>query len=713
MDIVKEFKDQIPEAALGFLVGSKEVKEELLRALSSVQDSESQRKADEVDRVDSEAQRKTNESAREEAESVRANAESQRRANEVDRVDSEAQRKANELAREEAEEARRKLLDRFGGVATPSTNPGTPTTNTFYIATEAGIYVNFNDLTLTSGENALLVWNGVAWAKELFCHGQKSVEWQSGFILPSGGNLTVTSHGDIKHAILDCTEKQEFFVKYCRCTSFVPAWCFVDKNNAVISRYDGGGAAIVNSVVVVPTGAVKVIFNSFFYTTAQGAVSYWPNNSVENFLREKLSEIETRQDGLIDEFDSISTSVEQNASIIGRKTTIKPLTSADYSGLIYDGSGFVKSNAGYNSFIIPLKEGEYFRMFTAGTVATIPNGFVFEEFPSLGEQPYVNKYYNTQLAAGFYPSAQQRFIVFNISPSSYTDGFLSYPIQASGLCKEIEILQEQGPALLGKTILCLGDSITEFKYQGKRYSDYLADITGATVINGGIGGAQMGRRVGIPASLEFEYAGQAYACLDLPSLAEAINTGDFTAQTAAANWLATNANYNNVEIINTLKAVDISKVNIVTIFIGTNDVGGVLGELGEVGNSSSTLNRSQGFQWAIQKLLTANPNLRIYYFCPMPRYFGDLREAWDDAKWCDNYETNGIKFIDMVNFQIELAKYYKIPVCDMYRTMGINQWNIKSIMNSSSGDGTHPYLGFRMIANKIASFIIANNNLNA
>ena len=71
MDIVKEFKDQIPEAALGFLVGSKEVKEELLRTLSSVQNSESQRNA--------------NESAREEAESVRVNAESQRKANEVDR----------------------------------------------------------------------------------------------------------------------------------------------------------------------------------------------------------------------------------------------------------------------------------------------------------------------------------------------------------------------------------------------------------------------------------------------------------------------------------------------------------------------------------------------------------------------------------------------------------------------------------------------------
>jgi lysophospholipase L1-like esterase len=314
--------------------------------------------------------------------------------------------------------------------------------------------------------------------------------------------------------------------------------------------------------------------------------------------------------------------------------------------------------------------------------------------------------------SGFYPSEQQSFLVVNISLSSYTDGLISYPVQASGLCKEIETLQEQGSALLGKTILCLGDSITEFKYQGKRYSDYLAEITGATVINGGIGGSQMGRRTYIPTSLELENAGQAYACLDLPSLAEAISTGDFTAQTAAANWLAANANDDNTGIISTLEAVDISKVDIITIFIGTNDVGSPLGELGEVGNSSGTLNCSKGLQWAIQKLLTANPKLRIYYFCPMPRYFGDLREAWDDAKWCDNYEISGIKFIDMVDFQIELAKYYKIPVCDMYRTMGINQWNIKSIMDSSSGDGTHPYLGFRMIANKIASFIIANNNLN-
>ena len=66
----------------------------------------------------------------------------------------------------------------------------------------------------------------------------------------------------------------------------------------------------------------------------------------------------------------------------------------------------------------------------------------------------------------------------------------------------------------------------------------------------------------------------------------------------------------------------------------------------------------------------------------------------------------------MVDHQIKLAQYYKIPVCDMYRTMGINQWNIASIMRGDIADGTHPYKGLKMLANKIVSFIEANNNLN-
>jgi hypothetical protein len=52
----------------------------------------------------------------------------------------------------------------FMGIATPSTNPGTPDQNVFYIASIAGTYTNFNGIELDAGEVAFLTYNG-AWAK--------------------------------------------------------------------------------------------------------------------------------------------------------------------------------------------------------------------------------------------------------------------------------------------------------------------------------------------------------------------------------------------------------------------------------------------------------------------------------------------------------------------------------------------------------------------
>ena len=52
----------------------------------------------------------------------------------------------------------------FAGIATPTTNPGTPDGNVFYIAMEAGIYSNFNNQSLEDGLN-LLIWNGNVWSK--------------------------------------------------------------------------------------------------------------------------------------------------------------------------------------------------------------------------------------------------------------------------------------------------------------------------------------------------------------------------------------------------------------------------------------------------------------------------------------------------------------------------------------------------------------------
>lgn len=53
----------------------------------------------------------------------------------------------------------------FVGIATPSTNPGTPDQNMFYLASTAGTYTNFGGLVLADGEIAILKYNG-AWSKD-------------------------------------------------------------------------------------------------------------------------------------------------------------------------------------------------------------------------------------------------------------------------------------------------------------------------------------------------------------------------------------------------------------------------------------------------------------------------------------------------------------------------------------------------------------------
>ena len=51
----------------------------------------------------------------------------------------------------------------FAGIATPTTNPGAPDGNVFYLATQAGTYTNFGGAELEAGLNILL-WNGSSWS---------------------------------------------------------------------------------------------------------------------------------------------------------------------------------------------------------------------------------------------------------------------------------------------------------------------------------------------------------------------------------------------------------------------------------------------------------------------------------------------------------------------------------------------------------------------
>lgn len=53
----------------------------------------------------------------------------------------------------------------YDGIATRTTNPGTPKTKVFYLPTEVGEYPNFSKLSVVENEIAFLYFDGTNWAK--------------------------------------------------------------------------------------------------------------------------------------------------------------------------------------------------------------------------------------------------------------------------------------------------------------------------------------------------------------------------------------------------------------------------------------------------------------------------------------------------------------------------------------------------------------------
>lgn len=81
----------------------------------------------------------------------------------------------------------------FGGLVKPSTNPGTLTVNTFYIATAAGTYSNFGGAVLSDGELAFISWNGEKWQNDKISIGQNNA-----VNTPDEEDITVTEDKKLK-----------------------------------------------------------------------------------------------------------------------------------------------------------------------------------------------------------------------------------------------------------------------------------------------------------------------------------------------------------------------------------------------------------------------------------------------------------------------------------------------------------------------------------
>lgn len=276
----------------------------------------------------------------------------------------------------------------------------------------------------------------------------------------------------------------------------------------------------------------------------------------------------------------------------------------------------------------------------------------------------------------------------------------------------IEIYQGVKPAIVninkqvfplqGKTIVCFGDSLTEYKYNGKGYVDYIADATGATIINLGIGGTRLQERETPSATPYGTY--QAWAAVDMVNLVKWATTEDYTILDASVSYL-------NIQSVTAkaalLKSIDWSQVDIVTFFGGTNDfrVGDQLGTQDST-NVKTTLG---AINYIIENLLTAYPHIHIYWFTPIVRWIdADSLAKRTPEKWSDVWDNGENKtLVDYKNAIIDVVStVHHTPICDLYDGLGWNKWNFANYFNDN--DGTHPYKGFENIARKMLSFIIGN-----
>ena len=437
----------------------------------------------------------------------------------------------------------------------------------------------------------------------------------------------------------------------------------------------------------------------------------------------------------IDKILDVSTAKED--SIAGAKITAHKFSNVD--SLLNGGEVTINANVEYSDNYLDInfhKQNKYcnFKKHSVGDDVTVyldspggtNNGYAFARCEIKAGVTY-KCYGNVNEYAALVITDENAIIVSKITSGDYTitpyiftaetNGYLFVQtttftdwetckaihietIQYDGVVPLLEDVANSASPLKDKTIVCLGDSITEFIYQGKGYVEYLSELTKANVIRGGIGGSRISSRN--PNFAEPTSEGRARAGLDMVNLVNAWCSGDFTAIDADVEWIKTNLSVDYSHIVNNLKNTPITSVDIVTIFGGTNDFSGGV----QFGTDTDTdvAIFIPALKSVIDTINIANPKAKVYVLTPIVRYFASIK---DDEHWSDVYlNANGNTLPELVEIIKDVSKSRHTPCCDLYWGLGWNKNNFDAYFIST--DFTHPYFGFSALAEKISKYLISN-----
>ena len=579
----------------------------------------------------------------------------------------------------------------YAGIATPTTNPGTPDGSVFYIANGKGTYTNFGGIDVTDDEVVILYYD-TSWHKETtgIASNDKLTELDEKIMgISYSEEKTFKSASSILYfSGLNLHSGDKIYVKISGTALWLRAWLYGDAGTIVAAKI----------LMVNQNNTYEITLTSDTNTIGLRIYELSSAGDVRIDLTKKKGEL----DHLYDYTDLKTEGLE----IVGLDKGYEVIS---WDVLIADKEISAQrlhpqTCAGYNLIKLHCKAGDLLRITNiSASIDTVVLSICSSDFIGNNYETVVPIIISQQNSATNYD--WEAPFDCDIVICYYT---LTTPVITKFSNPLVErVAVAENLSWQGKTVVCFGDSLTEFSGNGQGYGDWIAKFTGANVICVGIGGGQLSQRttpVDNPANVN-----AAYAALDIYNMVKSSCEQDFTKQIAAANWLRDNAGDDNTAIIQRLVDIDWSKVDAVTILGGTNDwhnAGGFFGESG-----STDANYTLGAINEIIRLLTSTyKHISLYWFTTIVRYHTPSGTSNIDARvhenWSDVWQNSaGMTLKDTIQPIIAEVSNNKIPICDMYNTLGWNENNFSQYFNI---DNTHPYNGFVQMAKKMIGFINAN-----
>ena len=236
--------------------------------------------------------------------------------------------------------------------------------------------------------------------------------------------------------------------------------------------------------------------------------------------------------------------------------------------------------------------------------------------------------------------------------------------------------------LMGKKILCLGDSI--FGMKNTEVSEFFKSITKANVYNCALGGTRMAQHE------------EGWDNWSMYRFAYSIANNDWAIQ---ENGLShTNVPPFAEERLAFIKTLDFNDIDVITINHGTNDWSGSI-TLDNDSNPLDTTTYMGALRYSIETILTAYPHLKIVVLSPCWRYWKDADGNFTNDS---NTRTNTISetLLTYVNKGKQVAANYQLNWIDLYH-IGFNE--LTTSIYFPSTDTTHPNNTGRLaIAKKMA-----------